>query len=265
MMLSYKHQVLLGNIAHKTFGWLMVAFLIVPLVAMLPLSLSSGSFLSYPLPGLSLQWYGKVFTQGPWMDALKNSLIVGLASAVLATVLGTLAAFAFARRNLSAARSILAVLIAPMIVPTVISGLGMYFLFSRLGLTSTLPGLIAAHTVLATPYVVITVTATLQNFDMNLLRAGYSLGASPLRAFFTIAVPLIAPGIISGALFAFITSFDEIVVALFIGGPAQRTLPRQMFDGIRDSIDPSIVAMSAFLMAVAVLMLSATAWLNRRR
>jgi putative spermidine/putrescine transport system permease protein len=262
--MRYQHTARLARLAHFSFGWLMVAFLLLPLLAMVPISFSSGSFLSYPLPGLSLQWYERVFSPGPWTRSLANSLIIGLLSTVIATVLGTLAAFAFARRNLPAKRTLLGCLMAPMIVPSVITGLGMYFLFSRLGLTASLTGLVLAHAILATPFVVITVTATLQQFDMTLLRAAYSLGASPVRAFFTIVVPMIFSGIVSGALFAFITSFDEIVVAIFIGGPAQRTLPRQMFDGIRDTIDPSIIAMSSFLMVVATVALTLSAWLAQR-
>ncbi|WP_020070513.1 ABC transporter permease [Paraburkholderia caledonica] len=260
------HQSLsrLANAIHHAFGGIMIVFLIAPLLAVVPISFSSGSFLSYPLPGFSLQWYRQVFTGGPWMDALLNSLIVGASVTVLATVMGTLAAFAFARRDLPAARSMLGFLISPMIVPPVISGLGMYFFFGQLGLTSTLPGLVLAHTVLATPFVVVTVTATLQGFDMNLLRAASTLGAAPMRSFFGIALPLIAPGIVSGGLFAFMTSFDDIVVALFIGGPAQRTLPRQMFDGMRDSINPSTVAMSTFLLLVAFLTLLCVAWMTQR-
>ncbi|OMH37965.1 ABC transporter permease [Motiliproteus sp. MSK22-1] len=262
--MKHRNHVLIGQLIHYFFGILMVLFLITPLIAIIPLSFSSGSFLSYPLPGLSLRWYQEVFSSGPWLDSLQNSIFVGLFSTVLATVLGTFAAFAMARRNISAQRSILGFLIAPMIVPPVITGLGMYFLFGQLGLTASFKGLVIAHTVLATPFVVITVTANLQNFDMKLFRAASSLGASPVRAFFTIVLPLIMPGIMSGALFAFVTSFDEIVVTLFLGGPAQRTLPRQMFDGIRDSIDPSIIAMSVFLMLIALLTLITSAWLNQR-
>ncbi|KAF1061139.1 ABC transporter permease [Variovorax sp.] len=249
---------------HYLYGALMVCFLLLPLLAMTPISLSAGSFLSYPLPGFSTQWYQRVFSPGPWLDSLRNSLVVGVCSTLIATVLGTLAAFAFARRNLPARRTLLGFLMAPMIVPPVITGLGMYFLFSRIGLTASLPGLVIAHAVLSTPFVVITVTATLQQFDMGLLRAAYSLGASPVRAFFTVVVPIVMSGIVSGALFAFITSFDEVVVAIFIGGPGQRTLPRQMFDGIRDTIDPSIIAMSTFLMVVAAVALTLSAWLSQR-
>jgi putative spermidine/putrescine transport system permease protein len=248
----------------RLFGIVMIVFMILPLLAVVPISFSSGTFLSYPLPGLSLRWYEKVFSAGPWLQALRNSLLVGCAATLLATLLGTLAALAFARRNLPGATSLLALLISPMIIPPVISGLGMYFLFGQLGLTGTLTGMILAHTVLATPFVLINVAASLQGLDMSLLKAAAMSGASPLRAFINVALPIIAPGVVSGALFAFMTSFDEIVVVLFIGGPGQRTLPRQMFDGIRDTIDPSIVAMSSFLLVVGLAGLLTTTWLSLR-
>lgn len=262
--MSYHLQTRLIRALFHAFGCAMVVFLVTPLIAIIPLSFSSGSFLSYPLPGFSLQWYEKVFQDGPWLAALKNSFIIGVASTILATILGTLAAYAFARRDLPMPTALLGILIAPMIVPPVISGLGMYFLMAKAGLTATMPGVIIAHTVLAAPFVLITVTATLQGFDMGLLRAANSLGASPLTAFMTILVPIIAPGIISGALFAFMTSFDEVVVTLYLAGPAQRTLPLKMFEGLRDNIEPSILAMSTFLMIVAVLNLITAVYLVNR-
>jgi putative spermidine/putrescine transport system permease protein len=151
-----------------------------------------------------------------------------------------------------------------MIVPVVISGVGMYFFFAKLGLVASFLGIVLAHAVLAVPFVVITVTATLKNFDMNLVRAAASLGASPFSAFRTVTLPLIAPGVISGALFAFVFSFDEVVVALFISGPGQRTLPRQMFDGLRDNIDPSILAMSTLLVIISIVMMGGGALVQRR-
>lgn len=257
MMLPGSHQARSRIVRWLSYayGVAMMVFLVAPLLAVVPLSFSSGGFLSYPLPGVSTQWYEKVFHEAPWLDALRNSLFVGAISTVLATILGTLAAYAFARRNLPMPTAILGFLIAPMIVPPVISGLGLYFLMAKVGLTASMTGVIIAHTVLAAPFVLITVTATLQGFDMGLLRAAASLGASPFSAFMTILVPVIAPGIISGALFAFMTSFDEVVVTLFLAGPAQRTLPLKMFEGLRDNIEPSILAMATFLMLVAVLTL----------
>jgi putative spermidine/putrescine transport system permease protein len=262
--MQYRHQNAAARFAFLAFGVGMALFLVVPLLAVVPLSFSSSSFLSYPIPGLSVRWYETVFQDGPWMASLKNSLVIGVVSTIAAVILGTLAAYAFARRDLPAPTAILGFLIAPMIVPPVISGLGMYFLLAKVGLTSTTAGVIIAHTVLAAPFVLITVTATLQGFDMGLLRAAATCGASPARAFMNIVVPIISPGIIAGALFAFMTSFDEVVVTLFLAGPAQRTLPLKMFEGLRDSIDPSILAMATFLMLVAVLALISAAFLMSR-
>jgi putative spermidine/putrescine transport system permease protein len=262
--MSYRFLARSARIAHVAFGVAMVFALVAPLVVAIPISFSAGSFLSYPLPGLSLQWYAKVFLAGPWLDALWNSVVVGVLSTLIATPLGTLAAYAFARGNLPMPSTLLGLLIAPMIVPPVITGLGLYFAFSRLGLTSTLAGVVIAHAVLAAPFVLITVSATMQGFDLKLMRAAASLGASPTRAFLNVLVPLVAPGILSGALFAFATSFDEVVVTLFIAGPAQRTLPLKMFEGIRDNIDPSILAMATFLMCVAVLTLASAGLLMRK-
>lgn len=248
-----------------TFCVAMMIFLVGPTLAIIPISFSSTSFLSYPLEGFSLQWYRKVLAPTPWMSALKNSLIVGAGATSLALVLGTLAALGLARNNLPGRSVLLGYVILPMIVPVVISGVGMYFLFARLGLTATFTGLVIAHAVLGLPFVVVTVAATLRTFDPNLLRAAASLGASPSRTFYTVTLPLIAPGVISGGLFAFIASFDEVVVALFIGGPAQRTLPRQMFDGIRDNIDPSILAMSTLLVMVSIGFMSLMGIVQARR
>lgn len=254
-----------GRFARYGFCILMMIFLIGPTFVVIPISFSSGSFLSYPLPGYSLQWYRDVLAPTPWLPALKNSLIVGTGATAIALVLGTLTALGLARNNLPGRSFLLGYIISPMIVPVVISGVGMYFLFARLGLVASFTGLVLAHAVLGVPFVVVTVTATLRNFDGNLVRAAYSLGASPMRAFRTVTLPLIAPGVISGGLFAFVFSFDEVVVALFISGPAQRTLPRQMFDGIRDNIDPSILAMSTLLVMVSIALMAVIGLMSRRQ
>jgi putative spermidine/putrescine transport system permease protein len=243
---------------------LVFLFLILPVLAIVPLSFSSGSFLTYPLPGLSLRWYDAFFGSDAWMLALKNSVIVAVSATALATALGTLAALGLARADFPLKSLVMAVLISPMVVPLVITAVGVYFFYAALGLTNSLLGLILAHTALGVPFVVITVTATLQGFDQNLIRAGASLGAGPLTVFFRIVLPLVLPGVVSGALFAFATSFDEVVVALFLAGPEQRTLPRQMFSGIRENIGPTIMAAATFLIAVAVLLLVAVELLRRR-
>ena len=158
----------------------------------------------------------------------------------------------------------MAVLISPMIVPVIISAIGLFFFYAYVGLNGTLIGIILAHTALATPFVVITVTATLMSFDRTLMRAGASCGARPHTVFFKVVMPLILPGVISGALFAFVTSFDEVIVILFIGGPEQRTLPRQMFAGIREQISPTITAAASVLIVFSTILLVTVELLRRR-
>ncbi|MGJ7458899.1 ABC transporter permease [Halomonas sp. MA07-2] len=249
----------------RMFCGLVLLFLITPVLVIIPLSFSSGSFLTYPLPGFSLRWYEAIFdTSGPWLAALKNSLIVAPLATLLAMGLGTLAAVGLNRADFPGKGLILALLISPMVVPLVIVAVGMYFFFAQVGLLNSYTGLVLAHTVLGVPFVVITVNATLQGFDFNQVRAGASLGASPLRVFFTVVLPQILPGVISGGLFAFATSFDEVVVALFIASPTERTLPIQMFSGIRENISPAIAAMATILILLSTLLLVTMELLRRR-
>jgi putative spermidine/putrescine transport system permease protein len=243
---------------------LVLAFLILPILIIVPLSFSSGTFLTFPLPGLSLRWYQEFFTSAPWQLSLRNSLIVASATTALATVLGTLAALGLTRARLPGQTLLMGLIVSPMVVPLVIVAVGVYFAYAPFGLTSSLLGLTLAHTALAAPFVVITVSATLQGFDPNQARAGASLGASPVVVFRRIILPLILPGVISGALFAFVTSFDEVVVALFVTGPAERTLPRQMFNGIRENISPVIAAAATFVILISVLLLTTLELLRRR-
>ena len=239
-------------------------FLLAPVLIITPISLSSASMLNYPLPSLSLRWYEVIFQPYPWMLALKNSMIIATATTVLATILGTLAAYGLTSVEFRFKPLLMALLISPMMVPLVITALAAYFLFARVGLAGTFTGMILAHTVLAVPFVVITVTATLQGFDRNLVRAAQSLGAKPIAAFFGVTLPLIMPGVISGAIFAFVTSFDEIVVALFVASPAQFTLPRQLFAGLRDNLDPSIVAIATLLIVVSISLMAVVEFLRWR-
>lgn len=250
--------------ALRVFVALVCVFLVAPIISIIPLSFSSGSFLSYPVPGFSLKWYGEVFAPRPWMFALKNSLIVGAGATVLATTLGTLAAIGLARGRLPAREAITGFLISPMVVPLIITGVGVYFFFAELGLNASYPGLILAHSVLAVPFVVITVTATLEGFDPTLVRAAQSLGAGPFTTFRKVTLPLISPGVVSGAVFAFAISFDEVVVTVFVAGPAQRTLPREMFAGLRENISPAILAVATLLVVIALLLMVTVALLKRR-
>ncbi len=243
---------------------LVFVFLMAPILAIVPLSFSSSTYLTYPLPGLSMRWYEDLFTSDKWMLSLKNSFIIGIASTVLSMVLGTLAALGLSQWKSRWKPLVMAVVLSPMVVPVVITAVGVYFFFAPLGLTGNYAGLILAHTALATPFVVITVSATLQGFDTNLSRAAASLGAPPLLAFFKVVLPLILPGVASGALFAFATSFDEVVTVLFLAGPEQRTLPREMFAGIRENISPTITAAAVILTIFSVALLSCLEWLRRR-
>ena len=226
--------------------------------------MSSSSLLNYLLPGVSLKWFEVIFQPYPWMLSLQNSVIIACATTLLATFLGTLAAYGLTSVEFRLKPLVMALLISPMMVPLVITALAAYFLFARMGLAGTFTGMILAHTVLAVPFVVITVTATLQGFDRNMVRAAQSLGAPPLRAFFKVTLPLIMPGVISGAIFAFVTSFDEVVVALFIASPAQFTLPRQLFSGLRDNLDPSIVAIATLLIVISVSLMAVAELLRWR-
>jgi putative spermidine/putrescine transport system permease protein len=242
-----------------------LAFLLLPILVIIPLSFADSSFLVYPIPGWSLRWYENLFTSDDWIRAARNSFIVAPAATVIATVLGTLAAVGLARVNFAFKGVLMSVLIAPMVVPIVVVGVSAYLFFAPLGLADSYAGLIVVHAALGAPFVLTTVLATLQGFNPNLVRASLSLGADPVTTFFRVTLPVIAPGVISGALFAFATSFDEVVVTLFLAGPEQVTLPRQMFTGIRENITPTIAAVATLLIVFTTSLLLVLEWLRGRR
>jgi len=217
-----------------------------------------------PEAPFSLSWLADSWARSQWMLALKNSIIVGVFATLLATTLGTLAAVGLSRPDMPFRGPIMGMLISPMIVPIVITATGMFFFFSKIGLAQTYIGLIMAHALLGTPFVVITVTATLTSFDRSLIRAAANLGANPLTAFFKVQMPLIMPGVISGGLFAFVTSFDEVVVVLFLAEPEQRTIPRQMWSGLREQVSPTILAVATILVILSFILLSSLE-ISRRR
>lgn len=239
-------------------------FLILPILIILPISFSSGNVLAFPLPGFSLRWYETVATTPAWADAAKNSLIIGVSSTILSMALGTAAAIGLARARFRFKAVLVAIVVSPILIPIVITAVGMYFFFVDIGLVGTYPGLILAHTALSVPFVVVTVMATLEGFDTNLIRAAAGLGAPPLTAFRRVMLPIIFPGIASGGLFAFATSFDEIVVTLFLAAPEQRTLPRQIFSGVREYVSPGIAAVATLLIIVSALLLTTVELLRRR-
>ena len=275
-------------------------FLIAPILVVIPLSFNvepyftfTEKMLSFDPDGYSWRWYDELVTAGmhtpdglrdgawwsaawtesTWIKAAKNSVIIGFWATILATTLGTLAALGLSRPEMPYRRAIMAILISPMIVPIIIIATGLFFFYSSpcgiVGmecgrLTATYIGVIMAHATLGIPFVIITVTATLSGFDQSLIRAAASLGANPRVTFFKVIMPLILPGIISGGLFAFVTSFDEVVAVLFLAGPDQQTVPRQMLNGIREAISPAILAVATILVIISTLLLATVELLRRR-
>jgi putative spermidine/putrescine transport system permease protein len=255
----------LGWWALRVFCVGVLVFLLLPILVVIPLSFSDSSFLVYPIPAWSLKWYRNLFESAEWARAAKNSFIVAPAATLIATALGTLAAVGLVRTTFPFKGLLMSLLIAPMIVPIVVVGVSTYLSFAPIGLADTYAGLIMVHAALGAPFVLTTVLATLQGFNQNLVRASLSLGGSPFRTFFRITLPVIAPGVISGALFAFATSFDEVVVVLFLAGPDQVTLPRQMCTGIRENISPTIAAVATLLILFTTSLLLVLEWLRGRR
>jgi len=269
---------------------LVFVYLIVPIIIIVPLSFNATPYFSFTpdmlslnADGYSLRWYWDILQNGmndsmtsgwvfftdmwyhaQWVRAIRNSFWIGTWATLLATALGTLAAIGLSRSEMPWRRSIMALLIMPMIVPLVITASGLFYFFSWIGLAKTYTGVILAHAVLGTPFVIITVTATLVGFDQSLTRASANMGAGPITTFFRVQMPLILPGVISGGLFAFITSFDEVVVVLQLAGVNQRTIPRQMFSGIREQISPTILAVATILVIISIGLLTTVEALRRR-
>jgi putative spermidine/putrescine transport system permease protein len=258
-------------VSFRVICGLIFAFLLAPILVMIPLSFNAEPYFTYSREmltlnpeGFSLRWYQDLFSSESWMRSIRNSFAIGIASTILASTLGTLAALGLSRPQMPFKGLIMGIMISPMIVPLIISAAGMFFFYSQVNLAQTFLGVVLAHTALGTPFVVITVTATMVGFDHSLTRAAASLGATPTHTFRTITMPLILPGVISGALFAFITSFDEVVVVLFLAGVEQRTIPREMWSGIRESISPTILAVATVLVCISILLLTVVELLRRR-
>ncbi len=248
-------------------------FLIGPLFVIVPLSFNAEPYFTFSSDMLmldpdaySLRWYETLFNDEEWHRALFNSFYIGICATLLATMLGTLAAIGLNHRDFPARRTVMALLISPMITPIVIVGVGVFFFYSHptIGLAKSYLGIILSHAMLGAPFVVITVSATLVGFNETFMHAAASLGANAWTRFRRVQLPLIAPGVITGGLFAFATSFDEVVVVLFMGGLEQRTLPRQMWSGIREEINPTILAVATLLIVFAVLVLFTVEWLRAR-
>jgi putative spermidine/putrescine transport system permease protein len=239
-------------------------YLVAPILIIIPLSFNAGAFFTYPLAGVSLRWYREFLEGVQWQRAVENSVIVAIGATVVATSLGTLAALGLHRARLPYRKAVVAILLSPMVVPVIIAGVGMFYFYARIGLANTLGGLIVAHAALGIPFVFITVGAVLSTLDDNLVRAAASLGAGPIRVFRAVVLPLILPGVLSGALFAFVTSWDDVVVALFLTGPRQHTLPRQMWSGIREFISPTLLAVATLLIVLSISLMLVVELLRRK-
>jgi len=257
--------------AFRVICGLIFFFLIAPILIIIPLSFNAEDFftftpemLSLSPEGYSLKHYEDFFTNNDWQQALWNSVTIAPMATLLSVGFGTLAAIGLSQPHVPFRRAIMAILISPMIVPLIISAAGMFFFYSRIGLQGTYWGVVLAHAALGIPFVIITVTATLVGFDRSLTRAAANLGADPVTTFFRVQMPLILPGVISGGLFAFITSFDEVVVVLFVGSAGQKTLPWQMFTGLREQISPTILAVATILVAISIVLLATIEILRRR-
>jgi putative spermidine/putrescine transport system permease protein len=258
---------------YLTICGLVFFFLIAPLFVILPLSFNAEQYIHFSAKmlaldpeGFSLRWYEDMIwgTKNPWGLAAKNSIIIAFFATIGSTVLGTVAALGLSSRHMPYKAAFMALLISPMIVPLIISGTAIFFFMAKVGLAATHTGIILAHIILGTPFVVITVTATLSGFDHSVTRAAASLGSNPVNTFMKITLPLILPGVISGALFAFVTSFDEVVVVLFLAGLENTTIPIQMWVGLREQLSPTIMAVATCLIIMSTLIL-VTAELLRRR
>lgn len=238
--------------AQIVFGLAVVFFLLAPIAAILPLAFNSSIFLNYPIESFSSRWFSELQTNEVWRRSIINSLIIGSGATVIATVLGTLAALGLRNSQLPFGNAIRTTFLMPMVVPAVVLGVGMQMLYGRIGLANSYLGVMVAHSVLCIPFVIVSVSGSLAAMDPWLERAASSLGASPTRVFRRVTLPIIMPGMLTGAVFAFATSLDEVVLTLFVAGPNQRTLARQMFASIRENISPAVAA-AAFLMIVGTL------------
>jgi len=253
-----------GSVALAVLAGAVLVFLIAPVLIIVIVSFSSADYLRFPPPGLSLRWYQRFFGIGAWRQAIGVSAQVALLTMVFATALGFLASLALVRGRFRGKGAIYAFLLSPTIVPTIITAIGLYFFFVRWKATGSILAMALGHTVLALPVVVIIIAATLQGFDVRLEQAAQSLGASRLTALRRVTLPLIMPGVLSAALFAFLTSFDELLIPLFLAGVEVQTLTVRVWNSLLLEVDPTIAAVSSFLIGVTAAVLGASALLRGR-
>jgi putative spermidine/putrescine transport system permease protein len=243
---------------------LVLLFLALPIMIVALLSFSSASYLTFPPPAFGIHWYAAYLGSREWLASTWLSLAIAASVVVLSTALGTLAALGLARLPRTMRAMVAALIVSPLIVPGIIAAIGIYYAYSRYRLVGTPIGLVLAHTCLAVPFVVTSVSASLAGFDRRLEQAALSLGATPWGTLRQVTLPLILPGVLVGALFAFITSFDEVIVALFLSGSGAVTLPRRMWDDLRFAIDPTIAAVSTLTIVLTAVMLGGVHVLRQR-
>lgn len=253
-----------GRAALYGIAGALASFLVLPLVVVIPMSFTSEPFFTFPIPGWSLQWYRQLYTAPDWLNAAYASILIAIPVTLIATALGVLAALGLTLTNFRGKALVIGLILSPMMVPHIIIGVGMYFVYAPLGLVGTLPAMVLAHTTLSVPFVVLVATATLANFNINLIRSGAILGADPLRVFVRIVLPIILPGVLAGAILAFIHSFDELIVAILLSGVDYKTIPRQMWSGAREELSPVITAAATNLFALSIVFMLAIEALRRR-
>ncbi|MCO5072169.1 MAG: ABC transporter permease [Rhizobiaceae bacterium] len=261
-MISSEHSS--WTVLARSFAALVFLFLLLPLLVLVPVSLTSGTLLVLPTPGYSLRWYEDVLKNPIWINALWNSLVIATITTSVSLVLGTAAAIGIWRMSTRARGLAIAVVSVPIVTPAVIAAVAMFIFHAGLGLGGTMSSIVIGHITIAAPFVVITVLASLDVFDKRLMLAAASLGAPPGRAIRHVMLPIILPGILAGAIFAFLTSFDEIVLVLFLGSPSVRTLPQELFSGIREQMSPTVTVVANFLIVVATAAIIALEMLRRR-
>lgn len=253
-----------GKISLYAFVGAVLLFLIVPTLIVIPLSFSPTSIMKFPPESWSLQWYAKYLNQPGWVSATWNSLVIALITPIVAVPIGSLAAYALVRGTFIGRKSISFLMLLPIIVPTLVTAIAVFKVFSQFKLSGTILGFVIAHAVLAIPFVVTIMTATLKGVDSQLENASMTLGANRLRTVRLVTLPIAAPGLMASSLFAFLISFDELIVAIFLSSPVLNTLPKKLWDGIRLELDPTLAAVSTILVLVSLLVLSVAGILMRK-
>ena len=258
------------QVTHGDRLWLYVLaaiimmLLVIPTLIVIPMSFSDSQYLEFPPSNWSDRWYIVYLESSKWMRATVTSLQVGVLTMLLATPLGVMAAYALFVSEHRASRAMFVLLITPMIVPVILIAIGTFYAYGRVGLNNTITGLVLAHTVLAAPLVMIVITSALRNYDLNQERVARSLGATRIKAFFVITLPQIKFSIVTAALLSFLTSFDEVIIAIFVSGGKNATLTKHMFAALRDFIDPTIAAISTIMILISTVLLLATQFIGKK-